>query len=135
MRPSSTHPSVQSVQLIGSWDGFNQSYTMERDVRRGRGQWRGCYSFRDIICDDASDTGKQGLSYKRNGGLKMGHTYYYYVRRSSTSSFSINRLHHLYSLSVIHLSIHSFIHQLPIDSLAPPFHSAQYDHVLSRLEI
>ncbi|KAH6687362.1 hypothetical protein F5X68DRAFT_10185 [Plectosphaerella plurivora] len=46
---------------------------MERDVRRDRGQWRGCYSFKDIVCDD-----DQGAGPKRNGGLKMGHTYYYY---------------------------------------------------------
>jgi hypothetical protein len=48
---------------------------MEEDIRRGHGEWRGCYSFQDIICD--GDTGN--LS-KRNGGLKMGQTYYYYVR-------------------------------------------------------
>ncbi|KAK5654177.1 hypothetical protein OQA88_7608 [Cercophora sp. LCS_1] len=47
---------------------------MERDVRRDRGQWRGCYSFKDIICD-----GDGGSVPKRNGGLKMGQTYYYYV--------------------------------------------------------
>ncbi|KPM36072.1 hypothetical protein AK830_g10495 [Neonectria ditissima] len=48
---------------------------MQRDVRRGRGQWRGCHSFRDIFCDDAAGP---GTPYKRHGGLKMGHTYYYY---------------------------------------------------------
>jgi hypothetical protein len=47
---------------------------MERDIRRDRGQWRGCYSFKDIICD-----GDSGSVPKRNGGLKMGATYYYYV--------------------------------------------------------
>jgi hypothetical protein len=47
---------------------------MERDVRRSRAQWRGCYSFEDIICD-----GDGGSSPKRTGGLKMGSTYYYYV--------------------------------------------------------
>lgn len=47
---------------------------MERDVRRDRGQWRGCHSFKDIICD-----GDGGSVPKRNGGLKMGQTYYYYV--------------------------------------------------------
>ncbi|KAF7546517.1 hypothetical protein G7046_g9278 [Stylonectria norvegica] len=62
---------------------------MERDIRRGRGQWRGCYAFRDIICDDASASASASQpfgtqpsgtqpSYKRSGGLKMGHTYYYY---------------------------------------------------------
>jgi hypothetical protein len=71
---SQTHPSVQSVHLVGSWDNFNRYYTMERDTRRDRGQWKGCYSFRDIICDD--DLGKR---QKRNGGLRMGQTYYYYV--------------------------------------------------------
>lgn len=49
-------------------------YPMERDSRRGRGQWRGCYSFRNIINEDQSAVGS-----KRHGGLKMGHTYYYYV--------------------------------------------------------
>lgn len=95
--PSQTHPSTQSVQLIGSWDNFSQSYPMQRDVRRGRGQWRGCYSFRDIVCDDASVSASAtcvgtsagtGTGFgspsgsclnKRHGGLKMGHTYYYYV--------------------------------------------------------
>ncbi|KAH8894937.1 hypothetical protein GQ53DRAFT_762317 [Thozetella sp. PMI_491] len=46
---------------------------MERDTRRARGQWRGCYSFKDIILD-----GDSGSVPKRNGGLKMGQTYYYY---------------------------------------------------------
>ncbi|KAH7144607.1 hypothetical protein B0J13DRAFT_47875 [Dactylonectria estremocensis] len=48
---------------------------MQRDDRRGRGQWRGCHSFRDIFCDDVAGP---GTPYKRHGGLKMGHTYYYY---------------------------------------------------------
>lgn len=47
---------------------------MERDIRRDRGQWRGCHSFKDIVCD-----GDNGYSPGRNGGLKMGQTYYYYV--------------------------------------------------------
>ncbi|KAF4984558.1 hypothetical protein FZEAL_292 [Fusarium zealandicum] len=100
-----TDPSVQSVQLVGSWDNFTQSYPMQRDVRRDRGQWRGCYSFRDIVCDDASVSAFETCAgagagvgvgagtgagtgtgtgtaasflNKRHGGLKMGHTYYYY---------------------------------------------------------
>jgi hypothetical protein len=73
---------------------------MQRDIRRGRDQWRGCYSFRDIVCDDvsvsasatcagvglgagtssSSGTGtRPSYPVKRHGGLKMGHTYYYYV--------------------------------------------------------
>jgi hypothetical protein len=47
---------------------------MERDSRRDRGQWRGCYTFKDITRE-----GDAGSKPKRNGGLKMGHTYYYYV--------------------------------------------------------
>lgn len=98
--PSQTPPSTQSVQLIGSWDNFSQSHPMQRDIRRGRDQWRGCYSFRDIVCDDVSVSASATCagvgagtssssgsgtgtapSYpnKRHGGLKMGHTYYYYV--------------------------------------------------------
>ncbi|OAA55056.1 hypothetical protein SPI_08560 [Niveomyces insectorum RCEF 264] len=49
---------------------------MERDSRRDRGQWRGCHTCKDIICDgqEASHLNQT----PRNGGLKMGHTYYYY---------------------------------------------------------
>ncbi|KAM0334401.1 hypothetical protein ACHAQA_001427 [Verticillium albo-atrum] len=68
-----TQPTVQSVYLYGSWDNFSTSYMMERDIRRDRGQWRGCYTFKDIVCDNDNGAGP-----KRNGGLKMGHTYYYY---------------------------------------------------------
>lgn len=72
---SQTASTTQSVHLIGSWDNFTRHYPLERDIRRGRGQWRGCYAFEDIICD-----GDGGSSPKRTGGLKMGSTYYYYVR-------------------------------------------------------
>ncbi len=54
---------------------------MERDIRRDRGQWRGCHSFKDIILE-----GEAGSSPKRNGGLKMGLTYYYYVRYATLPS-------------------------------------------------
>ncbi|KAK1751809.1 hypothetical protein QBC47DRAFT_329577 [Echria macrotheca] len=76
-----THPSVQAVHLVGSWDNFGRAYSMERDIRRDRGQWRGCYSFKDIICD--GDGGS--LAPKRNGGLKMGQTYYYYYELDGSS--------------------------------------------------
>lgn len=48
---------------------------MERDARRDRGQWRGCHSFQDIVCDGLQSSPEQ----KRSGGLRMGQTYYYYV--------------------------------------------------------
>ncbi|KZL80765.1 hypothetical protein CI238_09169, partial [Colletotrichum incanum] len=66
--------------LVGSWDNFSKPYTMEQDIRRDRGQWRGCHTFKDIVLDDelgAKDT-------KRSGGLKMGHTYYYYYELDGT---------------------------------------------------
>ncbi|KAG0652230.1 hypothetical protein D0Z07_1268, partial [Hyphodiscus hymeniophilus] len=68
---TSTHPN--SVHLIGSWDNFTKHYPMERDIRRARSQWRGCYAFENIICDGDGES-----SPTRSGGLKMGSTYYYY---------------------------------------------------------
>lgn len=49
---------------------------MERDARRDRGQWRGCHSFKGIVCD-----GDRPGTSSRNGGLKMGQPYYFYVSR------------------------------------------------------
>lgn len=114
--PSQTPPSIQSVQLIGSWDNFSQSHPMQRDIRRGRDQWRGCYSFRDIVCDDVSvsasatcagvglDAGTSSSSgtrpsypVKRHGGLKMGHTYYYYVRLPAVLVHAIRIALHIIS--------------------------------------
>ncbi|KFY07904.1 hypothetical protein V492_06715, partial [Pseudogymnoascus sp. VKM F-4246] len=71
MLQTSSH--ARSVQLIGSWDNFTKRYPMEKDPRRGHREWRGCYSFKDITCD-----GDSVNPSKRNGGLKMGQTYYYY---------------------------------------------------------
>ncbi|CAK7269574.1 hypothetical protein SEPCBS57363_003671 [Sporothrix epigloea] len=53
---------------------------MERDSRRDRGQWRGCHTFENIICDgDGDDCDRQAPAQApRSGGLKMGRTYYYY---------------------------------------------------------
>lgn len=78
---SHTDPEVQSVQLFGSWDNFTASYPMERDLRRGQGEWKGCYTFKDIIASDQD----QDLAKIRNGGLKMGATYYYYVSPPSSA--------------------------------------------------
>jgi hypothetical protein len=71
---SSTSPSTKSVDLVGSWDNFTRRYPMERDSRRGVGEWRGIHSFKDITLD-----GNGARTPKRNGGLKMGHDYWYYV--------------------------------------------------------
>lgn len=49
---------------------------MEKDTRIGQGHWKGCHTFQDIICDGnlSSNNGS------RDGGLRMGGTYWYYVR-------------------------------------------------------
>jgi len=49
---------------------------MERDSRKGFGHWTGCHTFKDIICD--GDVDASSVS-KRDGGLKQGGTYWYYV--------------------------------------------------------
>ncbi|KAF2104105.1 hypothetical protein NA57DRAFT_70318 [Rhizodiscina lignyota] len=70
------NPRAYSVELLGSWDNFNQAYPLTRDTRRGGGQWTGCYRFENIILDGDTQP-KEG---KRTGGLKMGSTYWYYYR-------------------------------------------------------
>jgi hypothetical protein len=72
---SHTPPAVRSVRLLGSWDNFTTEYPMERDPRMGTGHWRGCHTFKNITCDgEARATGPS-----RQGGLKMGGKYWYYV--------------------------------------------------------
>ncbi|KAL5338494.1 hypothetical protein BJX70DRAFT_408644 [Aspergillus crustosus] len=68
-----TGPHVRSVKLLGSWDNFSKPYVMERDKRVGAGQWRGCHTFTNIVCDGVSHSAPA-----RSGGLKMGGTYWYY---------------------------------------------------------
>ncbi|KAF4535592.1 uncharacterized protein LTHEOB_2584 [Lasiodiplodia theobromae] len=65
---------TRSVELLGSWDNFTHSYRMERDQRKSSRQWCGIFTFKDIICDGEP----QGRPEKREGGLKMGGTYWYY---------------------------------------------------------
>lgn len=48
---------------------------MSRDARTGPEHWRGCHTFENIICD--GNLKATGLA--RDGGLKMGGTYWYYV--------------------------------------------------------
>ncbi|KAJ5970319.1 uncharacterized protein N7479_000237 [Penicillium vulpinum] len=67
-----TKPEVRSVKLLGSWDNFSKQYVMERDMRIGPGNWRGCHTFTDIIGDGPDK------NQWRTGGLKMGGTYWYY---------------------------------------------------------
>ncbi|OCT49817.1 hypothetical protein CLCR_06809 [Cladophialophora carrionii] len=69
-----TPPSTRSVQLYGSWDNFSTPYPMQRDSRTGPEHWSGCHSFSNIICDGDVE----GNNTPREGGLKMGGTYWYY---------------------------------------------------------
>ncbi|EFW18785.1 hypothetical protein D8B26_005596 [Coccidioides posadasii str. Silveira] len=71
-----TPPNTSSVKLLGSWDNFSKEYTMERDTRIGADHWRGCHVFTNIICDGNLTATQPG----RDGGLKMGGTYWYYYR-------------------------------------------------------
>ena len=80
---------VYSVEILGSWDNFSKPYQLKRDRKTGPGQWRGCHTFENITCDgDTLDA-----STSRDGGLKMGGTYWYYVRlHSAHKSLSLLRL-------------------------------------------
>ena len=48
---------------------------MQRDARVGQEHWSGCHSFSNIICDGDVT----GSMTPRQGGLRMGGTYWYYV--------------------------------------------------------
>lgn len=65
---------LRTLVLFGSWDNFSRPYPLELDARRGRNYWRGCFTFSDIICDGNLDD-----QVRRDGPLKMGGTYWYYV--------------------------------------------------------
>ncbi|KAK2742624.1 hypothetical protein FQN55_007743 [Onygenales sp. PD_40] len=71
-----TPPNTRSVTLLGSWDNFTKPYAMEKDNRMGRGHWKGCHTFTNIICDGETNSPPPG----RTGGLKMGGTYWYYYQ-------------------------------------------------------
>ncbi|KAK2813737.1 hypothetical protein FQN50_000135 [Emmonsiellopsis sp. PD_5] len=75
-RASRTPPNTRSVTLLGSWDNFTKPYAMEKDNRMGRGHWKGCHTFTNIICDGETNSPPPG----RSGGLKMGGTYWYYYQ-------------------------------------------------------
>lgn len=73
---SRTDPYIRSVKLLGSWDNFSKPYCLERDRRIGPGLWKGCFTFSNIIFDGSSAY----PSSPRSGGLRMGGTYWFYVR-------------------------------------------------------
>lgn len=71
-----TPPTTRSVTLWGSWDNFAAPYPMSRDSQIGPEHWSGCHSFTNIICDGNLSAG----SRPRQGGLKMGGTYWYFYK-------------------------------------------------------
>ncbi|MCJ1250778.1 hypothetical protein MMC30_008006 [Trapelia coarctata] len=75
--------SINYVTVLGSWDNFRKPYPMKRDCRMGRGHWRGCHSFTDIICDGDCLKAEGG----RDGGLKMGGTYWYYYELNGSIEY------------------------------------------------
>ena len=81
---SNTSPEVRSVELFGSWDNFSTGYRMQRDEHKGHGNWRGCHRFQNITCDGMQPT----WSKPRNGALKQGGLYWYYVCSRMHRSFS-----------------------------------------------
>ncbi|KAK2762190.1 hypothetical protein FQN54_001199 [Arachnomyces sp. PD_36] len=78
-----TPSGTRSVNLRGSWDNFSKPYPMEKDPRVGSGHWRGCHTFTNIICDGEMKPN----NVKRDGGLKMGGTYWYYYELDDDVEF------------------------------------------------
>lgn len=76
-------PNTRSVNLLGSWDNFSKQYPMQRDSRVGSEHWRGCHSFKNIICDGNLDS----VGGSRDGGLKMGGTYWYFYELNDDIEF------------------------------------------------
>lgn len=68
-------PHIRTVDVLGSWDNFQESYPLRRDRQAGPGHWRGCHSFKKITCDGHD----LDVSGGREGALKMGGTYWYFV--------------------------------------------------------
>jgi hypothetical protein len=87
--PSSHCPNaLRNLVLLGSWDNFTRPYPLELDARRGRNYWHGCFTFSDIICDGDLETPVA----KRDGPLKMGGTYWYYVSQFSQQQSKVTDL-------------------------------------------
>ena len=68
---------------MGSWDNFKTPYPMKRDSRIGPEHWSGCHSFSNIICDGKTLSETQ----PREGGLKMGGTYWYFYKLDEDIEF------------------------------------------------
>ncbi len=76
-------PTTRCVTLMGSWDNFKTPYPMKRDSRIGTEHWSGCHNFSDIVCDGNYLADSQ----PREGGLKMGGTYWYFYKLDDDIEF------------------------------------------------
>lgn len=75
--------STRTLELYGSWDNFSTPYPMSRDLQIGSEYWSGCFNFSNIICD-----GRPGdVMRSRDGGLKMGGTYWYFYKINDDIDF------------------------------------------------
>lgn len=67
---------TSSVELLGSWDNFTVPYSMQKDPRRGKQMWTGCFRFDHIVFDGLSHS----FSPPRDGCLQQGGRYWYFYR-------------------------------------------------------
>ncbi|RMZ88507.1 hypothetical protein DV736_g4263, partial [Chaetothyriales sp. CBS 134916] len=79
-----TPPTTRTVNLYGSWDNFSTAYPLQRDSRIGLEHWSGCHKFSNIIFDGESDDADY---LPRDGGLRMGGTYWYYYKLDDEVEF------------------------------------------------
>ncbi|KAK5945637.1 hypothetical protein PMZ80_002842 [Knufia obscura] len=68
--------STRTLVLYGSWDNFTIGYPMHKDLQSGSEYWSGCFNFTNIICDGRPSEAIRS----RDGGLKMGGTYWYHYK-------------------------------------------------------
>lgn len=75
--------STRSLLLYGSWDNFSIGYSMIKDLQLGSEYWSGCFNFTNIICDGRPSD----VMRSRDGGLKMGGTYWYHYKVDDETDF------------------------------------------------
>ena len=74
---------TRTLQLYGSWDNFQRAYPMSKDLQSGSEYWSGCFNFSNIVCDGKPSV----LIEPRDGGLRMGGTYWYYYKINNDQDF------------------------------------------------
>ena len=74
---------TRTLILYGSWDNFTTGYSMSKDLQSGSEYWSGCFNFTNIICDGRPSE----VMRSRDGGLKMGGTYWYHYKVNDETDF------------------------------------------------